>query len=137
MSSNDSEHISPHTPLVSLLADAKVDDFKLFGLGTVKNVFRFDITMADVSVVQVLQSFDQLPDQVLELLFIKGGAVQEAGLVEALHYEVGAVVFEVQVEGLIFDDGRMAKLFQVYEISLQFKNVLFFNLQLLGRIDLS
>lgn len=54
-----------------------------------------------------------------ELLLILDAALEQAGLVEALHDEIGTMLLGVNVESFILDDGRMAELFQVNEISLQ------------------
>lgn len=56
----------------------------------------------------------------LELLFILDAAFKQTGLIEALHDEIGTVLVSVDVESFVLDNGRMAELFQVNEISFEF-----------------
>jgi hypothetical protein len=118
------EHVPARSFLKSFLADSKVDDLDFLGLGAIENILRLDVPVADVAVVQVLDGGDQLLYNDFKLCLIGDAALQEVGLIEALHDQEGAVLAGVQVEGLILDDGRVPKLLQIYEITLQFQNML-------------
>ena len=128
MSSNDSEHIPSCSSLEGLLADAKVNDLDDFSLGTVKHVLRLDIPMTDISIMQILDRPHKLPSNSLQLCLILDLALGQTWLVEALHDEIGAMLLEIQVESFVFDDGRMSKFLQIYEIPLQFEDVLLLDL---------
>lgn len=69
-----------------------------------------------------------------QLLLVLDTAFEQAGLIEALHDEIGAMLVWVEMESFVLDDGRMAELFQVNEISLKLQYMFFLDLQLLGRI---
>jgi len=64
---DDSQHVSAHSPRESLLRDAEVHDFEFACLLVVENVLGFDVPVADVVPVQVLQPRDQLPHHCFEL----------------------------------------------------------------------
>jgi hypothetical protein len=120
MSANNSEHIPPSSSLEGLLADAKVNNFDHFRLLAIENILGFNISMAYISMMQVLYGINEFLDDEFQLFLIFDRALQETRFVKTLHDEVGAVLLEVQIERFIFDNGRMAKLFQINEISLQF-----------------
>lgn len=82
--------------------------------------------------MQILDGFDQFLGHQLDLLLAGDADFCEAGLVEALHDQVGAVLLEVQVERLVPDDRRMSQFFQVDEIAFQLEDVLLLELELLG-----
>lgn len=65
--------------------------------------------MTDISIMQILYRPHKLPNNTLQLSFIPDVALYQTRLVEALHDEIGAMLLEVQVESLVFDDGRMSK----------------------------
>lgn len=118
MSPDNGEHVSPGPPLEGFLADAKVNNLEDLGLWAVEHILWLDIPMTDISIMQILDGLHQFPHNALQLSLILDLALTEAGLVEALHDEVCAVLLEVQVESLIFDDGRMSKFLQIEEIPL-------------------
>jgi hypothetical protein len=110
MRTNYSKHVPPAPPLKGLLADAKIDYLHSSGLPAVKNILGFDIPMANITVMQVLDSLHELLGHRLDLLLGADVDVCEAGPVEALHHQVGTVLLEIEVESFIADDGRMSKL---------------------------
>jgi hypothetical protein len=56
--------------LESLFCDLKIDELNFFGLAVVEDVFGFDISMGDISIVDISDGSNNLPNNVLELLFI-------------------------------------------------------------------
>jgi len=58
---DDSHHISAHSPREGALRDSKVNDFDSALLSVVENVLGFDVPVAEVVFVEVLQAGDQLP----------------------------------------------------------------------------
>ena len=117
MRTNYSKHVPPAAPLEGLLADAEIDDLDPLGLPTVENILGLDVPVANIAVMQILDGFDQFLGHQLDLLLASHADFCEAGLVEALHDQVGAVLLEVQVERLVPDDRRMSQFFQVDEIA--------------------
>lgn len=132
MRTNYSKHVPPAAPLEGLLADAEIDDLDPLGLPAVENILRLDVPVANIAVMQILDGFDQFLGHQLDLLLASHADFCEAGLVEALHDQVGAVLLEVQVERLVPDDRRMSQFFQVDEIAFQLEDVLLLELELLG-----
>jgi hypothetical protein len=59
MRTNYSKHISPAAPLESLLTNPKIDDLDRLGLPAVENILRLDVPMANISIVEILDSLDQ------------------------------------------------------------------------------
>jgi hypothetical protein len=74
---DDGEHVTTDAPQEGLLGDAKIDDFDALLDGVVEDVFGFDVAVADVAVVQVLDDFDDLNDDILELLLVLDGVLVE------------------------------------------------------------
>ncbi len=52
MSSDDGKHISSNPPQVGFLRHSEIDEFDVFFFFVIKDIFRFDIPMADVLVVK-------------------------------------------------------------------------------------
>lgn len=117
MRTDYSKHVPPAAPLEGLLADAKIDDLDPLGLPAVENILGLDVPVANIAVMQILDGPDQFLGHQLDLLLAGDADFGEAGLVEALHDQVGAVLLEVQVERLVPDDRRMSQFFQVDEIA--------------------
>jgi hypothetical protein len=86
MRTNYSKHVPPAPPLKGFLADAEIDYLHSFGLPAVKNILGFDIPMANITVMQVLDSLHELLGHRLDLLLGADVDVCEAGPVEALHH---------------------------------------------------
>ena len=131
MRTNYSKHISPAAPLEGLLADAEIDDLDPLGLPAVEDVLRLDIPVANIPVMQILDSFDQFLGHQFDLLLAADVDFSEAGLVEAFHDQVGAVLLEIQVESLVADDRRMSQFFQIDKIALKFEDMFLLELELL------
>lgn len=92
MSSNDSQHISPCSPLKGLLADSEVNDLDHFSHRTVKYIFRLDIPMTYISIMQILNRLHKLPNNRLQLSLIPNVALNQTRLIEALHDEIRAML---------------------------------------------
>lgn len=111
MRTNYSKHVSPAAPLKGLLANAKINDLDPLGLPAVENVLRLDIPMANIAVMEILDSLDQFLCHQFDLLLAGDADFREAGPVEAFHNQVGAVLLEIKVECLVSDDRRMSQFF--------------------------
>lgn len=92
VSADHGQHVPAHSSLVGLFADAEVDELYCPADRTVEYILGLDVAVAYIPVVQILQRLDQLLDHVLQLLLGGEEGVAEAGLVEALHDEEGAVL---------------------------------------------
>lgn len=69
MSSNYGQYISPDSSEESLLGNSEINDLDFVLRLIIENVLGFDISVADVSVVQVLDGLKNLIDYIFELLF--------------------------------------------------------------------
>ncbi len=95
MSSSNRQHISPRPSLESFLANPKINNFNHLRFLAVKDIFRFDIPMADISVMQILNGPNEFLHNKFELLLVLDLAIRKAGLVKTLHDEVGAMLLDV------------------------------------------
>lgn len=62
MCSDDSEHISSSTSLEGLFCDLKINEFNFSCLAVIKDVFRLDIPMTDVPIVDIFNCPNNLSD---------------------------------------------------------------------------
>ena len=107
MRSNDSEHISSGTSLKSLFSNLKINKFDFLCFAIIKYVFKLDISMANVSIVDIFNCSYNLPDNMLYLFLIFYGIFSKIGVTDILHNQIS--VSAVKVKSSIFDDGRMIK----------------------------
>lgn len=135
VSADHGQHVSAHSSLVSLFADAEVDDLHCLTERAIQYIFGLYISVAYIPIMQILQRFHKLFHNILQLLLCLDGGLAEAGLVKALHDEEGAVLAEVEVKRTVLDDGRMLEFFEVDEVPFEVEDVLLLELDLLGRVD--
>ena len=69
MSSNYGQHISPDSSEESLLGNSEINDLDFVLRLIIENVLGLYISVADVSIVQVLDGLQNLVDNIFELLF--------------------------------------------------------------------
>ncbi len=83
---DDGQHVSPHSAREGLLRDPEVDDFDPALLCVVENVLGFDVAVADVVSVEVLEARQQLPHHCLELCLGVQDALGEGREGAVLHH---------------------------------------------------
>ena len=89
--------------------------------------------MADVFVVEVLNSFKNLTNNCSQLLFFKEFYLIKAWEGQIFHDKVGSSFPSVEVEPFVLADEGVIQLFQGYEILADVADVLFFKIELLFR----
>ena len=113
---DDGQHVSPHSPRKSLLRNPEVYDFDFALLLVVENVLGFDIAVADVVFVEVLQTRDQLPNHYFQLSLGMQSALGEVGEREVFHDQKGETPSAFEVERFVAADGFVAQFFNVNKI---------------------
>ena len=111
----NSQHVSSSPSEEGLFADAEIDQFDLLVLLIVEQVFRFDVPVADIFAVDVLDGQQDFFDDVLELLFVLDGHLFQAGMLEVLHDQVGRTLPFIEIKGLVFYHRRAVKFLIVNE----------------------
>lgn len=69
MCADDCQHVSAHTSQESFFGNAKVDQLDLPCYAVIEYILWLDVSMADVTVVKVCDSRDDLFDDVLKFFF--------------------------------------------------------------------
>ena len=64
------QHISPLSSLEGFFADTKVNDLQSFYQGVIENIFWFDITMTDISLMQIGNGLQYLSEYDLHFWLI-------------------------------------------------------------------
>ncbi len=62
VSADDSQHVPPHSPREGPLRNPEVNYFDLSFLSIVENVLGFDVTVAKVVAVEIVEAADELAD---------------------------------------------------------------------------
>jgi len=134
-SADDGDHISAFSSEKGAFADAKIDEFDLPGERVIQYVIRLDISVADVPLVDVADGCQQLLNDVPEFSLVLDGLLAETLEGEVLHDEIGEMLLEVEVEGVVLDDAGMPQIFDADEVALQLEDVLGLHGYLLHCVD--
>ena len=86
MSAYNGEHVSSDSSEKSPFADAKVDNLNLLRLGVVQNILWFDVSVARVPMMNVLDGLEKLSKNIFESWFGQFVSLVEARKVEEFGY---------------------------------------------------
>lgn len=133
VSAYDGEHISSVASLEGLFCYFEIYELNFFGFGIVEDIFGFDVSMGDVTIVDISHSSNNLSDDILELFFIFYFVLDQVGTADMLHDQVG--VPTIKVQSSILNYWRMVKSLQTDKNLLEVGEVLFFDLEFFNCID--
>jgi len=116
-------HISKRAPFFESPAYSKVNELYLSCFWVIENVFQLDVSVTNLSAMEVVEGFQELLHDFPELILGLDASFVQGGGLDQLHDQPAHSFASVDVEGLVGGDVRMIQTFEDHEAGTNGRHV--------------